>query len=586
MRRRRFPALLIGAWLVFGTVLTLVFWRVAIDIRFNDTDDYMRLQQVRDLIAGQSWFDLTQHRVAPPGGLPMHWSRLVDMPLLLFMAPLAPLLGQPLAETIALTGAPLLTLLVLMTAIGVSVRRLFGFDAPTLVIAWLFAIIAPLVYAQVHPARIDHHGWQIALAAVMFAALLDRRPARSGAIAGLAGGLLLAISIEGAPFVIAAIGTVAALWVAGRESPLRLSRLVQSLAASSLVANALVAPASRWVDPACDALMPGHLAALVAGALAMTAAVHLAAARGTAARIAVMALAGAVALAALHAVAPQCLGSPYGTMDPLVNSVWFRNVKEGLPIWQQGKLVAVSIVAFPVIGLVGALACAMRARSAERRRRWLVVLVLGVFSTLTGVAVYRAGGVAQVVAIPGALALVRAAVARIANHRALLVRVFGQAAAILGLSPMGALIVAAIILPSTEDSAEAKAKPTCDVACAITRLDSRPASLMMNPIDLGPVLIARTHHSAYVASYHRIQSHLHDTIAFYTGSAEHARQFLDEKHLGLVIIAPDADEIAVYRKRAPNGFAAQLASGRVPRWLRRVDYGGGKAVLLFEVVRP
>ena len=45
------------------------------------TDDAMRLVEVRDLLAGQGWFDLTQYRLSPPGGVAMHWSRLVDVPL-------------------------------------------------------------------------------------------------------------------------------------------------------------------------------------------------------------------------------------------------------------------------------------------------------------------------------------------------------------------------------------------------------------------------------------------------------------------------------------------------------------------------
>ena len=40
----------------------------------------MRLVEVRDLIAGQGWFDLTQHRLDPPG-VSMHWSRVIDAPL-------------------------------------------------------------------------------------------------------------------------------------------------------------------------------------------------------------------------------------------------------------------------------------------------------------------------------------------------------------------------------------------------------------------------------------------------------------------------------------------------------------------------
>lgn len=37
-------------------------------LRLPDTDDAMRLAEVRDLVAGQSWFDMVQHRFLPPAG--------------------------------------------------------------------------------------------------------------------------------------------------------------------------------------------------------------------------------------------------------------------------------------------------------------------------------------------------------------------------------------------------------------------------------------------------------------------------------------------------------------------------------------
>ncbi|MEL7285710.1 MAG: hypothetical protein AAGJ68_14405, partial [Pseudomonadota bacterium] len=42
-------------------------------------DDLMRLQQVRDLLAGQDWFDVNQHRLLTPEQGDMHWSRLPDI---------------------------------------------------------------------------------------------------------------------------------------------------------------------------------------------------------------------------------------------------------------------------------------------------------------------------------------------------------------------------------------------------------------------------------------------------------------------------------------------------------------------------
>jgi hypothetical protein len=155
MTRDRFPwALLAAAWLVIGLGLIIGFRHLVLSGNFPDTDDYMRLQQVRDLMAGQGWFDLTQHRVAPPAGLPMHWSRLVDVPLLLFLVPLTPLIGAHNAEIVAVTGAPLLTLFALLGAVAVVMRRLNGLNTQSLLIGWLFAIMPPLVFAQIHPGRI------------------------------------------------------------------------------------------------------------------------------------------------------------------------------------------------------------------------------------------------------------------------------------------------------------------------------------------------------------------------------------------------------------------------------------------------
>src|SRR5437763_854664 len=74
--------LAIGAALLLGLVLTwprvLAVWQTGV---FLDTDDAMRMVQVRDLMAGQGWFDMIAHRLDPPDGLLMHWSRVVDVPL-------------------------------------------------------------------------------------------------------------------------------------------------------------------------------------------------------------------------------------------------------------------------------------------------------------------------------------------------------------------------------------------------------------------------------------------------------------------------------------------------------------------------
>src|SRR5690606_5982812 len=51
-----------------------------------DNDSLMRMVVVRDLIAGQDWYDSIQYRMGIEPGLSMHWSRLVDAPLALLFS--------------------------------------------------------------------------------------------------------------------------------------------------------------------------------------------------------------------------------------------------------------------------------------------------------------------------------------------------------------------------------------------------------------------------------------------------------------------------------------------------------------------
>src|SRR5690606_39616972 len=80
------PALLTALYaLATIAVLLAVFIPSATDYVGSDNDDVMRLVQVRDLLAGQGWFDLTQYRLGLDGGTLMHWSRLVDLPIALLV---------------------------------------------------------------------------------------------------------------------------------------------------------------------------------------------------------------------------------------------------------------------------------------------------------------------------------------------------------------------------------------------------------------------------------------------------------------------------------------------------------------------
>src|ERR1700675_3803410 len=87
------------------------------------TDDAMRLVEVRDLIAGQGWFDLMQHRLDPPG-VSMHWSRVIDVPLAGLILALRPLLGSNGAEAAALVLWPTLLFGAALLLVAAIARRM------------------------------------------------------------------------------------------------------------------------------------------------------------------------------------------------------------------------------------------------------------------------------------------------------------------------------------------------------------------------------------------------------------------------------------------------------------------------------
>src|SRR5690349_6713060 len=106
--------------------------------RLGDTDDNMRMMQVRALLHGQGWYDLRQYRLNPPFGANIHWSRLVDLPIAGLILGLRPFLGGPPAERWAVGIAPLLPYLLLLWSTALTARRLIGATAYPLAFLGLF----------------------------------------------------------------------------------------------------------------------------------------------------------------------------------------------------------------------------------------------------------------------------------------------------------------------------------------------------------------------------------------------------------------------------------------------------------------
>ena len=101
----RWRLLVLLGWVAMAAWLIFERWNNIRWFALGDTDDNLRMAQVRALIAGQDWFDLRQYKLNPPFGADIHWSRLVDLPFAGLILLFRPLVGGAEAE-LASTGLP------------------------------------------------------------------------------------------------------------------------------------------------------------------------------------------------------------------------------------------------------------------------------------------------------------------------------------------------------------------------------------------------------------------------------------------------------------------------------------------------
>lgn len=569
-QRRWLPAVMV-VWLLFAAVLVFSNLAAIASFDFRDPDDQLRLVQVRDLLAGQSWFDLHQYRVdAAHGGVAMHWSRIVDVPIAASIVLLQPLLGQMRAEQATLILIPMLTLLAIMASIGWMASRTLA--SRERIFALLAVVFAAPVIVQVMPLRIDHHGWQIALAVVSVAAFLDLNQRRGGLLSGAALATWMAISLEGLPFSAALVG-VLALWAIVDQAMTR--RLVATMQGLATATAALFLGTRGLADLAehCDAISPVHVAIFAWGALA----IGVPATLRPKSRLALfggLLLAGAGAIALLAAGAPQCARGSFDMIDPVVRSYWYDNVLEGKPLWKGGAVVFAQYLIPALIGLWSAVTLVRRSEG-QLRRWWIFYAIMLGCATAISLAVVRSA------AISGALATLPLGF-RLASWLDGLKRPanpFLRAGELLGTAALVfcALIPAVPILAVQKmlgngiaANAEKAGQLACATRYAASTLDALPPGDILAPLDFGPDVIFNSNRRVLATGHHRGARALRDLIDAFTGSPQRARAIMDRNALRYLMICPGAPEIQIYRNREPNGFGAQLLAGKVPAWLTPV----------------
>ena len=562
-----------------GLLFTLaISWPNAVEVwrtgAFANTDDAMRLVEVRDWLAGQAWFDLHQYRLDPPDGVQMHWTRVLDLPLGLLIRLFSIVLPVESAERVTRIVLPLALHIGLFAAAAGLAKKLAGPSA--MAPAVIMTALTGSVLVQFQPGRIHHHSAQILLVVLILWATLRAIEAKRfwpAAIAAALAALSLAINIENLTYILVEIAAFAFVFVAqGERFRSALLGFGVSLAASSLIAFAATVGPSRYFVGVCDAFSTAHLYAIFPGAAAFCALAALSRRLANAPlRFVGCALSGALVLGALALTYPACLHDPQAGVDPLLRKLWLEHVEEARPLLSVVAAQPLKFATFALaalLGLLGALIAAWRERG-EARIHWLVVCAFVAIGLATAMWQVRALSSASALAVFGGAWVVARAIAW-ANGRSSL---FAKFAPLVVALPFCSVFWA-LVAPAQAESGSAEGRKVCRTPAAIGALGALPPSVLMAPIDMGSDILAQTRHSVLAAPYHRNNHGNRALVDAMLAEPAAARKIVVDSGAAYIVFCPAMPELQIYADASPASLAVSLLNGKAPDWLAPESLAG------------
>lgn len=570
--------------LVIMAALALVLVRAVIDGRAMhenfatmDNDDILRLVMVRDLIAGQGWFDTTQYRLLPPDGVALHWSRYIDLGVAAIIVPLSRLMPMDTAEQLAVTIWPTLVFIIHVLVVAYGTRRVFGTLPACFAIG--IVVIWP-VTGQLHSGagNIDHHNIQMLMMTIVaFTLIWPVQNVMTGIIGGVAAALSLAVGLETLPFIAVAGGIALTRYLVdgSRDRRVFLIAFCLSLAtAAALLWWGQTAPALRGIAR-CDQL---GLPALSLIGVAVTASVLATAMSrfGAFAGLAVAVSVTAVGIALIWPVLAPCLDGPYGNLSPELQTFISTQITEARPahLVARDNPVVFTVLSLPVV-IVVISGTVLVLRRGPQPAPIVVLWVL----CLLGLAIlfYQVRTVimaAAVVPVLGGVVIARAFGIYLQTRAA------GAAVVWLGLATtiMGPTLIAQQVQAVTQNGADTQAGAAvkhCRDYDALRALNTIPPDVFITPIGLGPAVLWATHHSVVSAGYHVNSTIMANSLLPFQLPEQEAVAFLRQSGASFWLMCRGV--------KYDSTFATALASGSKVDWLRTVPIPSDD-FLVFEIL--
>ena len=328
------------------SILKIIIWTLLFQLAWNwgriipvmgqgqlvGPDDFMRLHQVQNWMAGQGWYDISATRMFPPSGADIHWSRLIDVPI----ASLIWLLDLVFDKTIATRITVILWPTFLLAAVVVVLtlicdRLLKNYNR---LMPMLFAVLCISSVVQFLPGRIDHHNVQILFFSLTILGLVNRDTGWGDFLMGFAIASSISIGLDSAVLFVIILAYLGYEWAIGHDDNGRdLIKIALAIAVSTIVLFLLNFEPARYLDARCDANSAFYATALLllSGAFILLATSSNMVKRFIPRTIA-GGLVGVAAIAILLMLFPDCASGPYSAVGEEAKTRWLANVAEALSL--------------------------------------------------------------------------------------------------------------------------------------------------------------------------------------------------------------------------------------------------------------
>lgn len=590
-------------WALAALILIAGAGLAAINQDFSEPDNAMRLVRVRDMLAGQGWFDNIQHRLNPPEGTPMHWAQWIDALLAAPIAVLAIVAGQSNAE-IAMAFVWPLGLLGAFMYLAVRIGGELGAaDNLRREAHWTAAIVAALAFPATEkfaPGSFDHHN--VILVLVLAVALglmhLGERP-RRGLWIGAAMALVIATAAEGMPLVAVGLIIAGLLWLfQPQRYAAGLAYIGAGLGAGSLIAFAALVPPSAWGAQVCDAMGAPFLGfGLVAGAIAvMLARAPPPVLSSFGRRVSAASALGGAGGLLLAGLFPLCLGGGYAALGEDMNALWMAQISETRSLGallSDDPAMLLSVAGAACAGLVAAM---LYLRAHARARAGWIALGFLVAGCLMLAWQIRGSVFASAFAIPfGAWAVaaarrqyrIQASALRALAFVGIAASSAAAAWASAGEALQSRLTDRAVLQNYEVRVAGSKA---CTTPEAFRALRAAPTGVVLNQFALGAGVLVWTKHSVLSGPYHRDVTGTMTAINALRSDPDAARKIVAVSAADYVLVCAAAPETGFYARHGAGGvrpegtLSAMLARGEHPDWLAPIDIGASP-LSLYRVIR-